>query len=175
MKAGTEAYKADEKGDITLLVQDKNHKKNIEKIIISDVASKNVVDKMLNEGFTVGEAGKPGKDGKDGTIGVNGKDGSSVVINGKDGSIGMKGKDGANGKLFLQKVPGLDGANGETRMVYEADGKENIVATKDDGFFVEGDMGDKSIKQKLNTLLRVRGGNKAVSYTHLTLPTICSV
>ena len=158
-KDGTEAYKADEKGDITLLVQDKNHKKNIEKIIISDVASKNVVDKMLNEGFTVGEAGQPGKDGKDGTIGVNGKDGSSVVINGKDGSIGMKGKDGANGKLFLQKVPGLDGADGETRMVYEADGKENVVATKDDGFFVEGDMGDKSIKQKLNTLLRVRGGN----------------
>ncbi|MUP58917.1 hypothetical protein C3L56_02715, partial [Veillonellaceae bacterium M2-4] len=116
-KDGTEAYKADEKGDITLLVQDKNHKKNIEKIIISDVASKNVVDKMLNEGFTVGEAGQPGKDGKDGTIGVNGKDGSSVVINGKDGSIGMKGKDGANGKLFLQKVPGLDGADGETRMV----------------------------------------------------------
>ena len=53
VKAGTEAYKADEKGDITLLVQDKNHKKNIEKIIISDVASKNVVDKMLNEGFTL--------------------------------------------------------------------------------------------------------------------------
>ncbi|MUP58915.1 hypothetical protein C3L56_02705, partial [Veillonellaceae bacterium M2-4] len=85
--------------------------------------------------------GKAGENGKDGTIGVNGKDGSSVVINGKDGSIGMKGKDGANGKLFLQKVPGLDGADGETRMVYEADGKENVVATKDDGFFVEGDMG----------------------------------
>ncbi|KXB91475.1 hypothetical protein HMPREF3033_01083, partial [Veillonellaceae bacterium DNF00751] len=160
---GTKDYTVSENGKITLTVQDKNHKDQLQEIGITDVARKSDVDKMLKEGFTVGEvgeAGKPGKDGTDGKVEVVGKDGSAVVINGKDGSIGMKGKDGANGKLFLQKVPGLDGADGETRMVYEADGKENVVATKDDGFFVEGDMGDKSIKQKLNTLLRVRGGNK---------------
>ncbi|WP_288838769.1 YadA-like family protein [uncultured Megasphaera sp.] len=163
IKDGTEAYKADKDGNIDLLVQDKKHSGSIKKITISDVAKRSElveVQKKLEEGFTVGAAGEAGTPGKDGTIGVKGADGSSVVINGKDGSIGMKGKDGANGKLFLQKVPGLDGADGETRMVYEADGKENVVATKDDGFFVEGDMGDKSIKQKLNTLLRVRGGNK---------------
>ncbi|MUP59604.1 hypothetical protein C3L56_06305, partial [Veillonellaceae bacterium M2-4] len=156
----TKGYTPDTSGTVTLDVKDKNHEnKDAYQVTISNVASKSDVDKMLKEGFTVGEAGKPGKDGKDGKVEVVGKDGSAVVINGKDGSIGMKGKDGANGKLFLQKVSGLDGADGETRMVYEADGKENVVATKDDGFFVEGDLGDKSIKQKLNTLLRVRGGN----------------
>ncbi|KXB89819.1 hypothetical protein HMPREF3033_01738, partial [Veillonellaceae bacterium DNF00751] len=156
----TKGYTPDTSGTVTLDVKDKNHEnKDAYQVTISNVASKSDVDKMLKEGFTVGEVDKPGKDGEDGKVEVVGKDGSAVVINGKDGSIGMKGKDGADGKLFLQKVPGLDGADGETRMVYEADGKENVVATKDDGFFVEGDMGDKSIRQKLNTLLRIRGGN----------------
>ncbi|KXB89595.1 hypothetical protein HMPREF3191_01227, partial [Veillonellaceae bacterium DNF00626] len=77
----TKGYTPDTSGTVTLDVKDKNHEdEDAYQVMISDVARKSDVDKMLNEGFTVG------KDGKDGTIGVNGADGKpGIGINGKDG------------------------------------------------------------------------------------------
>ncbi|EGL39488.1 hypothetical protein HMPREF1039_1630, partial [Megasphaera lornae] len=72
----TKGYTPDTSGTVTLDVKDKNHgDKDAYQVTISDVARKSDVDKMLNEGFTVGKAGEDGKPGKDGTIGVKGADG----------------------------------------------------------------------------------------------------
>ena len=92
-----------------------------------------------------GAAGENGKDGADGENGIDGKNGINGA-NGKDGINGVDGKDGADGK---NGKDGIDGANGKDG----ADGKDGINGT--DG------INGKSIE--------------AVSYTHLTLPTILRV
>ena len=164
---GTTDYTVDETGKITLTVQDKNHKDQLQEIAITDVARKSDVDKMLNEGFTVG------KDGKDGTIGVNGADGKpGIGINGKDGgSITIHGtnradgQDGQNG-LTIRGVDGKKGEKGEkgvdgkgiNRIVtVDPNGTKHQVATLDDGLKFAGDSGD-AIAKKLNETVTISGG-----------------
>ncbi|MDK8254124.1 MAG: hypothetical protein QP733_06755, partial [Dialister micraerophilus] len=161
---GTTDYTVDETGKITLTVQDKNHKDQLQEIAITDVARKSDVDKMLNEGFTVG------KDGKDGTIGVNGADGKpGIGINGKDGgSITIHGTnraDGQDGQNGLT-IRGVDGKKGEkgvdgkgiNRIVtVDPNGTKHQVATLDDGLKFAGDSGD-AIAKKLNETVTISGG-----------------
>ncbi|EFR43117.1 ESPR-type extended signal peptide-containing protein [Dialister micraerophilus] len=174
-KDGTEAYKADEKGDITLLVQDKNHKKNIEKITISDVASKSSLDTLKEEmkkNIQVGGKGADGADGVDGTIGVNGKDGKlGIGINGKDGGSitihgthGADGQDGQNG-LTIRGVDGKNGEKGEkgvdgkdvNRIVtVDPNGTKHQLATLDDGLKFAGNVGN--FYSKLNETVEIVGG-----------------
>ncbi|KXB89890.1 hypothetical protein HMPREF3191_01159, partial [Veillonellaceae bacterium DNF00626] len=134
---GTEDYTVSENGKITLTVQDKNHKDQLQEIAITDVARKSDVDKMLKDGFTVGKAGKDGTDGK---VEVIGKDGSAVVINGKDGSIGLNGKDGKDGigingkdggSITIHGTNGADGQDGENGLTIRGvDGKNGEKGEK---------------------------------------------
>ena len=139
---GTGDYTVSKDGKITLTVQDKNHKDQLQEIGITDVARKSDVDKMLKEGFTVGEAGKPGKDGTDGKVEVIGKDGSAVVIKGEDGSIGLKGKDGKDGVGINGKdggsitIHGTNGADGK-------DGQNGVTIRGIDG--KNGEKGEKGV------------------------------
>ncbi|WP_311515743.1 YadA-like family protein [uncultured Megasphaera sp.] len=150
---GTKDYTVSENGKITLTVQDMHHKDQLQEIGITDVARKSDVDKMLSEGFTVGEAGKPGKDGTDGKVEVVGKDGSAVVINGKDGSIGLNGKDGKDGIGINGKdggsitIHGTNGADGK-------DGENGVTIRGIDG--KNGEKGEKGVDGKdINRIVTV--------------------
>ena len=174
-KDGTEAYKADKDGNIDLLVQDKNHKKSIETITISDVASKFSLDTLKEEmkkNIQVGGKGADGADGVDGTIGVNGKDGKlGIGINGKDGGSitihGTNGADGQDGQNGLT-IRGVDGKNGEkgekgvdgkdvNRIVtVDPNGTKHQLATLDDGLKFAGNVGN--FYSKLNETVEIVGG-----------------
>ncbi|EGS33163.1 YadA-like family protein, partial [Megasphaera sp. UPII 135-E] len=160
---GNGVYTPGTDGKIDLLVQDKKHKGNIETITISDVAKQTElvkVQKKLEEGFTVGEAGEAGKDGK---VEVIGKDGSSVVINGKDGSIGLNGTNGQNGLSIrgekgTEGKPGVDGTTTIKRIVIADPTGQNphSVATLDDGLRFAGNVGN--FYSKLNETVEIVGG-----------------
>ncbi|VEI74662.1 Haemagglutinin [Mannheimia haemolytica] len=134
-----------------------------DKNIITTVTN-NQIDFALNSTLSIGKAGA---DGKDGTIGVNGKDGSAVVLNGKDGSIGLTGPKGENGQSATANVtvkngqPGVDGADGKTRIIYETKDKNGNpvteeVATLNDGLKFGANTGDVH-NAKLNTQVNVKG------------------
>ena len=112
-----------------------------------DKANKKVTY-SLKDDITVGKDGEAGKDGK---VTVNGKDGEKVTIDGKDGKIESKAKDGTT--VTVNGKDGTVGAKGTDGTSVTMNGKDGTIGAKGaDGTTVT-----------------------TVSYTHLTLPTICSV
>ncbi|XGA80588.1 YadA-like family protein [Halomonas sp. CH40] len=122
----------------------------------------NEIDFGLGNELTVGEDGEPGSITIVGQDGIDGKDG--IALNGKDGTIGLTGPAGPNGTDGLTTIsiqngtPGVNGVDGETRIIYtDPEGNDQEVATLDDGLKFVGDDGEV-VERKLNDTLGLTGG-----------------
>ena len=114
---------------------------NLRTFITQDPAGNTTIDVKMKKNLKVETIVATGENGKDGKIGITDEGGQTTNI-----SVTSAGK------------PGVDGAPGTTRIVYEQpNGTKEEVATLNDGMKYGGDTGNV-IKKKLNEQVNVVGG-----------------
>ena len=114
---------------------------NLRTFITQDPAGNTTIDVKMKKNLKVETIVATGENGKDGKIGITDEGGQTTNI-----SVTSAGK------------PGVDGAPGTTRIVYEQpNGTNEEVATLNDGMKYGGDTGNV-IKKKLNEQVNVVGG-----------------
>ncbi|MGS2744726.1 YadA-like family protein [Halomonas sp. LS-001] len=129
----------------------------------------NEIDFGLGSDLAIGDNDEPGTITIVGKNGVDGKDG--IALNGKDGTIGLAGPAGPSGMEGLTTIsiqdgtPGVNGVDGETRIVYtDPEGNNQEVATLEDGLKFVGDDGEV-VTRKLNETLGLTGGADEAALT----------